>query len=115
MRYSQVPSSEVDASYLPRYDGTSSGEARWRNYIHLAKRGELVQTLYLDTDAAPTLGRFENEDEQKAAKNVVLGGSFINVALHIKGSQKAHVVLKGPNEAERRVVEIVCRPCLAPQ
>lgn len=109
MGYSQLPSNEADASYPPLYEETSSSASGWRNYIHLAKSGELVQRLYLDTDAAPTFGRFKNEEEQKEAKNAFLGGNFVNVTLHIRGSQKAHVVLKGSDQVYRKVIEIVSR------
>jgi hypothetical protein len=94
------------AAFPPSGPEDIESGAPFQNFVHLSTKTHLVTNVNVDTDLAPVLGRFSNEEEARDAKNVVLRGQFINVLLRLKGTKTASIEVHGMTY-HKRVVRIV--------
>lgn len=112
MSYSLLPHGDEEAAvFPPAYSSSSSSSPSGpaQNYVHLnAPSEDLVTSLTLDTDQQAVFGRFKDEQEQKDAKNALLGGRFVDVKIALQGTQRAKLELQqNAFTFHRRVVQIV--------
>lgn len=100
--------SNASSSYPPAYP--SGAGLAWQqgvNYIHRATKN-IQGTFYLDSDIAPELGRFRNEQERTEAKNAyfVTAGKM-EVILYLRGQKKTSIKVEC-EMGEPAVLDIVC-------
>lgn len=89
---------------------SSSSGQHASNYIHISDVGDILGAIYdINTDAEPIYGRFDSQEEQDNAPNVLLSAINIDAEIRLSGSKKAKIEVKGSTDSTygRTMIRIV--------